>query len=541
MASTLIDRLDGLSSSAAIKGPVRVATTANIALYGLQTIDGVALAAGDRVLVKDQTAGYENGIYVADTGQWRRSSDFNRTRDVVTGTQTFVTNGTLYENRWFGLTSANPVSVGTSTIVFALSDNLAAATDEADRAEAEADRAEAFADSINPALFTLKTPPVLNFTTTGSLLNTNSTSMVTVGHATTPFTLNLPAPASNSGVWYEILNINAATVTVSTPSGSIVNGGSSASTYSLISGERITVKSNGTNWYVVHLSRRIGTSANDLIALNGSGQLPAVDGSLLTGIASPVPVVPYMKWGALPENLNTTTTRFFNLGMSDPGGSPTTVYRVQNAAGYTDVNLANTGAAGRDTGTQASFNNQTVYYYEIVHNTNSPTSNSIIASIQLSAGAVTLPANYVKAIRIPVAFFNHTTFGLRGFHMVGGQPWGVMYTEVDTGGTMNLATSNATAGTGNYVDLDASLWIPNNARWLELMTYFNSSTGTGDILASTPGVADNRRIATVSIANTDVVTHWKQRCSSASVFQLQVPLNIAHSTVVLGYHMSDDC
>jgi phage-related tail fiber protein len=83
MNSIMIDRTDGLSSAAAIKGPCRVATTANIALYALQTIDGVALAVGDRVLVKNQTAGYENGIYVVDTGQWRRSKDFNKTKDVA--------------------------------------------------------------------------------------------------------------------------------------------------------------------------------------------------------------------------------------------------------------------------------------------------------------------------------------------------------------------------------------------------------------------------------------------------------------------------
>ena len=60
------------------KDPVRVATTgANIVLSGTQTIDGVALAAGDRVLVKDQTAPSENGIYDVASGAWARSSDAN--------------------------------------------------------------------------------------------------------------------------------------------------------------------------------------------------------------------------------------------------------------------------------------------------------------------------------------------------------------------------------------------------------------------------------------------------------------------------------
>jgi hypothetical protein len=118
MASTAIDRLDGLSSSAAIKGPVRVATTANITLYGEQTIDGVAVVDGDRVLVKDQTAGYENGIYVVNTGQWRRSRDFNRTRDVVKGTMIFVNEGTANSETMWAVSADDPVDVGTDAITF---------------------------------------------------------------------------------------------------------------------------------------------------------------------------------------------------------------------------------------------------------------------------------------------------------------------------------------------------------------------------------------------------------------------------------------
>lgn len=55
-----------------------VATTANITLSGLQTVDGVSLVAGNRVLVKNQTAAAENGIYVVvDPGAWTRAKDFD--------------------------------------------------------------------------------------------------------------------------------------------------------------------------------------------------------------------------------------------------------------------------------------------------------------------------------------------------------------------------------------------------------------------------------------------------------------------------------
>lgn len=118
MTSIQIDRIDGLSSSAAIKGPCQVATTANIVLSGLQTIDAVVLANGDRVLVKDQTTASENGIYVVDTGPWRRAKDFSSNKDVVEGTQVRVNAGTLYGSTDWYVSSPDPIVIGTTSIVF---------------------------------------------------------------------------------------------------------------------------------------------------------------------------------------------------------------------------------------------------------------------------------------------------------------------------------------------------------------------------------------------------------------------------------------
>jgi len=59
------------------KEAVRAATTANITLSGAQTIDGVSIVAGNRVLVKDQTLTENNGIYVAAAGAWSRATDFD--------------------------------------------------------------------------------------------------------------------------------------------------------------------------------------------------------------------------------------------------------------------------------------------------------------------------------------------------------------------------------------------------------------------------------------------------------------------------------
>lgn len=68
-------RLNGLTP----KAPARATTTANIVLLGAQTIDGVAVIAGDRVLVKNQTLPQDNGIYIAAAGAWARSADMDST------------------------------------------------------------------------------------------------------------------------------------------------------------------------------------------------------------------------------------------------------------------------------------------------------------------------------------------------------------------------------------------------------------------------------------------------------------------------------
>lgn len=111
--TTTLDRLRGVQSSAAIKVPVRVATTANITLSGEQTIDGVAVVAGDRVLVKDQTDTAENGIYNAATGAWTRAIDFNNDRDITKGTQIYVAEGTAYMGLAFAIDTTSP-SIGSA-------------------------------------------------------------------------------------------------------------------------------------------------------------------------------------------------------------------------------------------------------------------------------------------------------------------------------------------------------------------------------------------------------------------------------------------
>lgn len=112
------DRTTGLVGHTGIKQPVKAATTANITLSGEQTIDGVACVTGDRVLVKNQTTGSENGVYVVDTGSWTRAKDFNGVYDIVRGTMVRVNQGTDNSAAWFVVSTADPITIGTTSLSF---------------------------------------------------------------------------------------------------------------------------------------------------------------------------------------------------------------------------------------------------------------------------------------------------------------------------------------------------------------------------------------------------------------------------------------
>lgn len=121
MAQT--DRAAGLIANSAVKGPCRVATTADITLSGLQTIDGVTLVADDRVLVKEQSDGTENGIYLADTGDWVRAKDANGAYDLVTGSLVFVRSGST-ANGFYYLTTTGTITIDSSTITWAAASSV---------------------------------------------------------------------------------------------------------------------------------------------------------------------------------------------------------------------------------------------------------------------------------------------------------------------------------------------------------------------------------------------------------------------------------
>lgn len=102
------------------KDSVRVATTVNVALTGATTtvIDSITLVVGDRILVKNQTAGAENGIYVYATGAWSRATDANSNSKVTSGLFVFVESGTVNSDSGWVLTTDGAITLGTTALSF---------------------------------------------------------------------------------------------------------------------------------------------------------------------------------------------------------------------------------------------------------------------------------------------------------------------------------------------------------------------------------------------------------------------------------------
>jgi hypothetical protein len=116
--------VDAARSGLDVKASVRVATTAPVLLAsGLEngdTLDGVTLATGDRVLVKDQSSGSENGIYVVQaTGAAVRATDADVSAEVTAGMFTFVAEGTTNADSGWVLTTNDTVTLGTTALTFA--------------------------------------------------------------------------------------------------------------------------------------------------------------------------------------------------------------------------------------------------------------------------------------------------------------------------------------------------------------------------------------------------------------------------------------
>ena len=136
--------VDAVTAAINFHAPVKLATTSNLSVTysngtsgvgatltatanGRGSIDGVNITTGDRILVKDQTTTFQNGVYTVTTQGaggapyvLTRATDYDTTIEVTNGDITFTTAGTVNTGVTFVNTSTNPVTIGTTAITFSV-------------------------------------------------------------------------------------------------------------------------------------------------------------------------------------------------------------------------------------------------------------------------------------------------------------------------------------------------------------------------------------------------------------------------------------
>jgi len=109
--------VDSVAQGLDVKASVVVATTANITLSAPQTIDGISVVAGDRVLVKNQTAQSANGIYVVAAAAWTRATDADSWNELISAF-VFVERGTVNADTGYVCTVDAGGTLNTTNVTF---------------------------------------------------------------------------------------------------------------------------------------------------------------------------------------------------------------------------------------------------------------------------------------------------------------------------------------------------------------------------------------------------------------------------------------
>ena len=122
-ANSLVSKeyVDAVKVGLDFKDSVRVASTGNVTVSGPGTaIDGVTLSSGDRVLLKNQSTGSENGIYIFNgaASAMTRATDANADAEVTAGLFTFVEEGTANADNGYVLTTDGTITLGSTSLTF---------------------------------------------------------------------------------------------------------------------------------------------------------------------------------------------------------------------------------------------------------------------------------------------------------------------------------------------------------------------------------------------------------------------------------------
>ena len=250
------------------KASVRAATTEDITLASDlengDVVDGVTLATGDRVLVKNQSTGSQNGIYVVKaSGAPDRSTDADTNAEITANFAVFVEEGTVNADSGFTLTNNGAITIGTTALVFTQFTGLGQVT--------AGDGLTKSGNTLNVGAGTGIQVNADTIENTGVLSITGTTDQVVASASTGAVTLSLPQSIGSTStptfgsvtvgsVTLTDALIGSATTSLSTTSATVVDSWS-ASTYS--SAKYIVQMKNGGDIEVLEV----------LVTVNGANNV----------------------------------------------------------------------------------------------------------------------------------------------------------------------------------------------------------------------------------------------------------------------------
>ena len=310
--------LDFYAAGISWKQPVRCGTTANITLSGLQTIDGVIVVAGNRVLVKNQTTTSQNGIYLASATAWSRAPDADTWNELISALVFVESGSTLAGSAWYctiqpggtigttaitwsnfsvaatytagtGLTLTNYVFSITNTGVTAAaygsaSKTLTATVNAQGQLTVLAETNIAIANTQVSGLGTMSTQDASNVAITGGSINGTTIGGSTAAAVTgTTITANTQFTGAGTGLTGTATSLsiggNAATATSATTATNLAGGATGSVPYQTASGAT-TFLAAGTDGFVLKLNAGVPTwaasTSGTVTSVSGTGTVSGI-------------------------------------------------------------------------------------------------------------------------------------------------------------------------------------------------------------------------------------------------------------------------